>query len=280
MHPPNVTHAHPHPLQPPLFNRATMDIHKLFRAVMKAGGHDAVVQQKGWVSGRALHRGGGCRLIGSQGSDSQPGRRSDWGRPPSFDFSKLLLARTPGKVPMLGATAPHLGAPISIHPPLHPRLETSLPARRPPPCPLQARIGRTFNPPSSMTGAWGPASCGLQLPCLSSLHSWPHQSLLTKAGAGPLRQLAEQPVFQYVLPAGPCLTCLPAFPNPLPADLSFQTKKIYASKLLEFEKVGVVSAEGVGKLSGCRGWGGKVSILRREIAPASSSCQQACSCPR
>lgn len=48
----------PMPLtQPQLFNRQQMDLFKLFRLVMKAGGYEALVQQKGWVSKRG--RGGG-----------------------------------------------------------------------------------------------------------------------------------------------------------------------------------------------------------------------------
>ncbi|KAI3437993.1 hypothetical protein D9Q98_000436 [Chlorella vulgaris] len=34
---------------PALFNRAPLDLHKLFKAVMRAGGYETVLAQKGWA---------------------------------------------------------------------------------------------------------------------------------------------------------------------------------------------------------------------------------------
>jgi hypothetical protein len=124
---------------PALFNRAPLDLHKLFKAVMRAGGYEAVLAQKGWV--RCCHT-LGCTT-------------ANWPRP------ALPASCTP--------TCPHAAY-----------CPTVLIQCPPPtlPCPIrtQARVGRTFNPPPSMT------------------------------------------------------------------DLSYQIKKIYASKLLDFEKASVAAS--------------------------------------
>jgi hypothetical protein len=42
--------------QPALFNRTPMDLLKLFRTVMRAGGYEGVLRDKGWVSGALWDR--------------------------------------------------------------------------------------------------------------------------------------------------------------------------------------------------------------------------------
>ena len=80
------------PLQLPTFNRAQLDLFKLFRAVAKAGGFEAVVRQKAWVSPLP-----GCPLENS----STPASAS---LPHSCAHGLLVLP----PIPCAGAHRPHL----------------------------------------------------------------------------------------------------------------------------------------------------------------------------
>lgn len=72
--------ASPASPQPALFNRTPMDLLKLFRTVMRAGGYKGVMRDKGWVSSagrnddlpRACHAGRLCRLQARVGRSFNP----------------------------------------------------------------------------------------------------------------------------------------------------------------------------------------------------------------
>ena len=127
-----------------------------------------------------------------------------------------------------------------------------------PSAPGQARVGRAFNPPSSMTGACLPGAHCAYLPKRASLTCrWMPVARCSRSCDMP--HPAPHRVAQMQAALVDVCTGHPRAPATHSADLSFQTKKIYSIKLLDFEQA---------RATGRWGVAGRRGAKRRRPTPA------------